>query len=65
MSIIPLQYFHIDGSYIVNLETRDNTPTLLKPWLYQKLIEDKDYTCLRVNFLGKVKETADDTIVSH
>jgi hypothetical protein len=61
MSIVPLQYFRITVSYIVNLETGENTPTLLPPWLYQKLIADENYTCLRVNFLGKAKEAKETT----
>lgn len=70
MSIVPLQYFRIDGFYIVdletgNLETGENTSTLLPQWVYQRLLTDEKWTCLRVNGPGsKAKETAGDAIVS-
>jgi hypothetical protein len=35
MSIVPLQYFRIDGTYIVDLETGENASTLLPQWVYQ------------------------------
>jgi hypothetical protein len=65
MSIVPLQYFRIDGTYIVDLETGENASTLLPQWVYQKLLTDKNWTCLRLNGPGsKAKETAGDAIVS-
>jgi hypothetical protein len=65
MSIVPLQYFRIDGTYIVDLETGENPSTLLPQWVYQKLLTDERWTCLRLNGPGsKAKETAGDAIVS-
>lgn len=67
MSIVPLQFFRIDGSYIVDLESGQNPtiPTFLPQWLYHRMIT-KEWECLRVgkNWRAKAKETAGDAVVS-